>query len=285
MMRRAAGSPRTAMIRRWVRGRWRAPSRSTSSARSPRSCCSAAWPAAVTWACRCPRTARRSSSASSPRRYRRYPRKRRSAAAVDDAALGQIVRGHFHGDGVSGEDADVVLAHLAGDMRGHHVAILQLHPKGRVGQGLDDLTFHLDRIFFGHSALNGLRGANWSTSAPLWQFAARACVPRCYAGSSGAPALCACSRSSPWNWLRGMVRAPRLARCRDGSWQSMTASWLCRQSVTRCASAALEASRSRLNIDSPKNTPPRRTPYSPPTSAPRWWISTLCAQPRPCSVR
>ncbi len=36
-----------------------------------------------------------------------------SAAAIDDAALGQVVRRHFHGDGVACEDADVVLAHLA----------------------------------------------------------------------------------------------------------------------------------------------------------------------------
>ena len=37
----------------------------------------------------------------------------RSAAAVDDAALGQIVRRHLDGDLVAGEDADVVFAHLS----------------------------------------------------------------------------------------------------------------------------------------------------------------------------
>src|SRR5579863_2214362 len=192
MTRRAAGSPSTATTRRWGRGRWRALSRSTSSARSPRSCCSAAWPAAATYACRYRRTVRRSRSPTNRRNCRPYRHKlshtagpegncgscagqwalsgsgKRNfpgaalAAAVDDAALGQIVRRHFHRDRISGEDADVVLAHLAGDVRGHDVAILQLHPESRVGQGLDDLTFHLDRVFFGHGALNGLRGANWS---------------------------------------------------------------------------------------------------------------------------
>jgi ATP-dependent Clp protease ATP-binding subunit ClpA len=40
-MPRAAGSPSAATTRRWARGRWRASSRSSSSGRSPRSCCSA----------------------------------------------------------------------------------------------------------------------------------------------------------------------------------------------------------------------------------------------------
>src|SRR6267143_5231594 len=91
-----------------------------------------------------------------------------SAAAIDDASLGQVVGGHLHGDRIAGQDADVVFAHLAGDVRGHDVAILQFHPESRIGQGLDDLAFHLDRVFFGHSALNGFGGANWSTKrAPV----------------------------------------------------------------------------------------------------------------------
>src|SRR5262250_3154147 len=79
-------------------------------------------------------------------------------AAIDDAALGEVVRSHLHGDGIAGQDAYVVLTHLARDVRSHDVAILQLHPESRVGQGLDDLTFHLNRVFFGHTALNGFAG-------------------------------------------------------------------------------------------------------------------------------
>ncbi len=74
----------------------------------------------------------------------------RSAAAVDDAALGQIVRRHLDGDLVAGEDADVVLAHFPGDMRSHNVPGLELHPERCVRQSLDDFAFHLNRIFFRH---------------------------------------------------------------------------------------------------------------------------------------
>jgi hypothetical protein len=36
--------------------------------------------------------------------------------SVGDTTLGQVVRGHFNLDPVTGEDADVVLAHAAGDV-------------------------------------------------------------------------------------------------------------------------------------------------------------------------
>src|SRR5690606_28966954 len=36
--------------------------------------------------------------------------------AIGDATLGEVVRGHFDLDPVAGEDADVVLAHAAGDV-------------------------------------------------------------------------------------------------------------------------------------------------------------------------
>ena len=55
---------------------------------------------------------------------------------------------HFHGDRVPGEDADVVFAHFARDMGGHDMTVLELHAEGGIGQSLDDLTLHLNRIFF-----------------------------------------------------------------------------------------------------------------------------------------
>src|SRR5215467_13278098 len=76
-----------------------------------------------------------------------------SATAKDNAALAQVVGSQFHGYGVTGQDADVMLAHLAGDVGRHHMAISQFHPESRVGQGLDDLAVHLDRVLFGHTAL------------------------------------------------------------------------------------------------------------------------------------
>src|SRR5580698_8012780 len=72
------------------------------------------------------------------------------AAAVDDAALREVVRRHFDGDRIPGEDADVVLAHFARNMSGHDVAVLELYAESGVGQSLDDLTLHLNRIFFRH---------------------------------------------------------------------------------------------------------------------------------------
>src|SRR5215472_5670790 len=97
-----------------------------------------------------------------------------------------------------------------------------------------------------------LRGANWSTNGALL-----AIYPGLQRGAAGA---LICSRNNDWNWRRGMARAPRLDRCREGSWQSITATPLRLHIATRWARATLEASRSWLNIDSPKNTPPRPTP-------------------------
>ena len=83
------------------------------------------------------------------------------AAAIDDAALRQVVGRHFHGDGVAGEDPDVVLAHLARDVRGHEVAVLQLDTERGVGQRLDDPAFHLNCVFLCHASSVDLRsGAN-----------------------------------------------------------------------------------------------------------------------------
>ncbi len=51
------------------------------------------------------------------------------------------------------------------------------------------------------------------------------------------------------------------------------------------ARATFEASVSRWNIDSPANSPPTATPYSPPTSSSSRQHSTECAQPSRCSRR
>ncbi len=65
------GSRSAATTRRWAPGRWRASSRSTSSGRSPRNCCSAGWPRAAT---RSSRRRRTGSSSRSRRGRRRSPR-------------------------------------------------------------------------------------------------------------------------------------------------------------------------------------------------------------------
>jgi len=69
---------------------------------------------------------------------------------VGDAALGQIVRGHFHGDLVTGKNADIVFPHFARDMGGNYMSILQFDAKHGIGQGLDNGTLKFYVVFFCH---------------------------------------------------------------------------------------------------------------------------------------
>src|SRR4051794_35831822 len=64
--------------------------------------------------------------------------------AVDDAAAGQVVGRELHDHAVLGEDADVVLPHLAADVGQDLVTVLQLHAEHRVGERLDDPALDLD---------------------------------------------------------------------------------------------------------------------------------------------
>src|SRR4051794_41303184 len=63
---------------------------------------------------------------------------------VNDAAPGQVVGRELHDDAVLGQDADVVLPHLAADVGEHSVPVLQFDPEHRVGQWLHDTTLDLD---------------------------------------------------------------------------------------------------------------------------------------------
>src|ERR1700712_4064195 len=67
-----------------------------------------------------------------------------SLVAVDDSAARQVVGRELHDDLVLGEDPDVVLTHLAADVRQDLVPVLELHPEHRVGQGFDDPALDLD---------------------------------------------------------------------------------------------------------------------------------------------
>src|SRR3954471_20893801 len=73
-----------------------------------------------------------------------------SLRAERDPRLGQIVGRHFHGDLVAGKDADVMHAHLPGDVSQDHVPGLELHPEHRIGERLENLPLHLDRFFLAH---------------------------------------------------------------------------------------------------------------------------------------
>src|SRR5574338_559829 len=72
--------------------------------------------------------------------------------AEDDPAAGQVVRAQLHHDPVLGEDPDVVLSHLAGDVREHLVTVGELHPEHRVRECFDDRALDLDdAVLLGHT--------------------------------------------------------------------------------------------------------------------------------------
>jgi len=70
------------------------------------------------------------------------------ASAIGNSAFTQVVRGQLNGNFVPGQDTNVVLSHLAGDVRGYNVPIFQFNSKHCVGQRLGDDTVHFDVIFF-----------------------------------------------------------------------------------------------------------------------------------------
>src|SRR5262249_61173959 len=70
------------------------------------------------------------------------------SVSVGDPAAGQVVGRQLHLDLVAGEDADVVLAHLPGDGREDRMTPIDLHPEHRAREGLGDLAFDLDLLFF-----------------------------------------------------------------------------------------------------------------------------------------
>lgn len=63
-----------------------------------------------------------------------------------DTTACEIVGREFNYDAVAGEDANVVLSHLAGKMTEDGVPILQLDGEHRIGQRIDNSTVDGDRI-------------------------------------------------------------------------------------------------------------------------------------------
>ena len=71
--------------------------------------------------------------------------------AVDDAASRQIVGRQLHDHPILRQDADIVLAHLAADVRENPMTVFQLDPKHRVGQWFHHPALDLDRpVLLGH---------------------------------------------------------------------------------------------------------------------------------------
>src|SRR6516225_4186276 len=61
-----------------------------------------------------------------------------------DAALGQVVRSHFHGYSISSEDTNAVFLHPAGRIGESFVPIVELYSKAGVGKQLLHGAFELD---------------------------------------------------------------------------------------------------------------------------------------------
>ena len=69
-----------------------------------------------------------------------------SSHPVRDATPGEVIGRELDADGVTGKDADEVLAQLPGDVSEHLVPVLQAHLEHRVREGKDHFSFDLDGI-------------------------------------------------------------------------------------------------------------------------------------------
>ena len=76
--------------------------------------------------------------------------KRSALATPGDPALGEIVRAHFQLDGVAGDDADVIHAQLARNVRRDGMPVGKLHAERCIRQRFDDFAFRFDDVVFGH---------------------------------------------------------------------------------------------------------------------------------------
>lgn len=71
--------------------------------------------------------------------------------AEGDTTLGQIVRRQLYGDSVATQYADIVLSHLARNMRNNFVPVFELDPELGVGKGFGNRSFHFYTFFFRHN--------------------------------------------------------------------------------------------------------------------------------------
>lgn len=70
--------------------------------------------------------------------------------AERDAALREIVGREFQGHFVAGQNADVVLAHLAVGVRDEFMTVVKLDTVAGVGQDFQNLAGHFNKVFFCH---------------------------------------------------------------------------------------------------------------------------------------
>lgn len=70
--------------------------------------------------------------------------------AIGNAAFGQIVGRHFHGDTVTGQYTDSIPAELSGEMGEHEPFLIQLHTEQATGELLDHSSGNFNTILFTH---------------------------------------------------------------------------------------------------------------------------------------
>src|SRR2546430_12863001 len=78
----------------------------------------------------------------------------RLSSAVDDSALGQIVRRKGHGDFIAQDDADEKLPHFAGNVGEDVLTGRDFHPKHTVREDFFDHALALYLIVFRHCFSN-----------------------------------------------------------------------------------------------------------------------------------
>jgi hypothetical protein len=91
-------------------------------------------------------------------------------AAEGDPSFAEIVRGEFHRDFIAGQNADVIFAHLAGDVRRNYVTVFEFDPEHGIGQGFCNGALHLDMVLLGHQmpvVVNS--GADYQIKSSDWQ--------------------------------------------------------------------------------------------------------------------
>src|SRR5579872_332011 len=93
------------------------------------------------------------------------------AIAVDDAAFGEIVGGHFEIDAITEKNFDAVTTEATGEVREHRVAVLQLDGERRARVNLTNRPENLKGCFLrrfgrGHTGLGARAATTWGSYDP-----------------------------------------------------------------------------------------------------------------------
>src|SRR5205823_13010143 len=93
-----------------------------------------------------------------------------SLITINNSSAIQIVGREFDRDFVSGQNADKIFAHLAGNVRQYLVLVFQFHLEHGVGQRFQDRCHNFNRVFLTHSLLRSAFSCQLSaTSLRNWK--------------------------------------------------------------------------------------------------------------------